>query len=53
VSLGDRAALRLFQEIAGKNRDKMERRDGVWQGLAFALSPQDYGRKSGVRPDLT
>jgi cardiolipin synthase A/B len=53
ASLDDRSALRLFQEIAGNNRDKMERHDGAWQGLAFALSPQDYGRNSGVKPDLT
>jgi phosphatidylserine/phosphatidylglycerophosphate/cardiolipin synthase-like enzyme len=53
AGLDDRAALRLFQEIAGKNRDRMERSDSAWQGLAFALSPQDYGRNSGVRPDLT
>jgi cardiolipin synthase len=51
--LDDRAALRLFQDIARRNRVKMERRESDWQGSAFALSPETYARKSGVTADLT
>ena len=51
--LDDRAALRLFQDIARSNRVKMERRAPDWQGLAFALSPETYARKSGVTAELT
>ena len=51
--LDDRAALRLFQDIARRNRVKMERRAPDWQGLAFALSPEAYARKSGVTAELT
>jgi cardiolipin synthase len=51
--LDDRAALRLFQDIARGNRVKMERREPDWRGLAFALSPETYARKSGVTADLT
>jgi phosphatidylserine/phosphatidylglycerophosphate/cardiolipin synthase-like enzyme len=51
--MDDRAALRLFQDIARSNRVKMERREPDWQGLAFALSPETYARKSGVTPELT
>jgi phosphatidylserine/phosphatidylglycerophosphate/cardiolipin synthase-like enzyme len=51
--LDDRAALRLFQDIARGNRSRMERREADWQGLAFALSPETYARKSGVKADLT
>jgi cardiolipin synthase len=43
----------LFQDIARSNRVKMERREPDWQGLAFALSPETYARKSGVTADLT
>jgi cardiolipin synthase len=31
----------------------MESRAADWQGLAFALSPEIYATKSGVKPDLT
>jgi cardiolipin synthase len=51
--LDDRAALQLFQDIARSNHVKMEKREPDWQGLAFALSPETYARKSGVRDDLT
>jgi cardiolipin synthase len=51
--MDDRAALRLFQDIARSNHVKMEKREPDWQGLAFALSPETYARKSGVRDDLT
>ena len=45
--MDDRAALRLFQDVARSNRRKMERREPDWQGLAFALSPETYGREIG------
>ena len=51
--MDDRAALRLFQDIARSNRVRMERREPDWQGLAFALSPETYAGKSGVTPELT
>lgn len=51
--LDDRAALRQFRDIARGNRLRLESRAPDWQGLAFALSPETYARKSGVKPDLT
>ena len=39
----DRAALRLFQEIAHENRRRREANDFEWQGLAFSLDPAGYG----------
>jgi cardiolipin synthase len=51
--MDDRAALRLFRDIACSNQRKMERRASDWKGLAFALSPKTYGRESGVKADLT
>ena len=45
AALDDRAALRLYQRIAGENRCRMQRDDHDWQGQAFALSPENYGRK--------
>jgi cardiolipin synthase len=51
--MDDRAALRLFSDIARANQGKMERREPDWKGLAFALSPEAYGRESGVKGDLT
>ena len=53
ASLDDRAALRQFRDIARGNRIRMESRAPDWQGLTFALSPETYARKSGVKPDLT
>lgn len=53
TAMDDRAALRLFQDIARANRARVESRTGDWQGLAFALSPETYARESGVKPDLT
>jgi cardiolipin synthase A/B len=35
----DRAALRLFRQIAADNRRKWDGESGEWQGLAFSLSP--------------
>jgi phosphatidylserine/phosphatidylglycerophosphate/cardiolipin synthase-like enzyme len=52
-AMDDRTALRLFQDIAAGNRRRMARRDGDWQGLAFALAPETYGLPTGVKPDLT
>ena len=51
--MDDRAALRLFRDMARSNREKMERRAPDWKGLAFALLPETYGRESGVKADLT
>ena len=51
--MDDRSALRLFHDIARSNRGRLERRQPDWQGHAFALSPETYGRESGVKPDLT
>ena len=53
ASLDDREALRQFRDIARGNRHRMESRTPDWQGLTFALSPETYARKSGVKPDLT
>ena len=53
AALDDRTALRQFRDIARGNRLKMESHAPEWQGLAFALSPETYARKSGVKPDLT
>ena len=56
-SADDRAALQMFRDIARANRDRLERRapdgQGLWQGLVFALTPETYGLRSGVQPDLT
>ena len=53
ASLDDRAALRQFRDIARGNRLRHgEPRAGL-AGAAFALSPETYARKSGVKPDLT
>jgi phosphatidylserine/phosphatidylglycerophosphate/cardiolipin synthase-like enzyme len=44
--LDDRVALRLYREIALRNRDRRARREPL-EGLAYALEPRDYGcRKS-------
>jgi phosphatidylserine/phosphatidylglycerophosphate/cardiolipin synthase-like enzyme len=53
ASLDDRGALQQFRDIARDNRLRMESRAADWQGLTFALSPETYARKSGVKPDLT
>ncbi len=44
--LDDRAALRLYRRVAHDNKLRGESRDFDWQGLAFALSPDAYGRSS-------
>ncbi|CAN5910850.1 hypothetical protein BH11PSE3_BH11PSE3_31460 [soil metagenome] len=51
--LSGREALRLFRAMALANRRQMEARQPDWQGRVFGLSPQDYGRETGVKPDLT
>jgi len=43
-ALSDREALRLYRQIALRNRLANENNDDAWQGLAFALDPADYGR---------
>jgi phosphatidylserine/phosphatidylglycerophosphate/cardiolipin synthase-like enzyme len=44
AQLDDRAAFRLYRRVAHDNSLKWERRDFDWQGLAFALSADAYGR---------
>jgi cardiolipin synthase A/B len=41
--LDDRAALRLYRQIAQENRRRQEAGDFAWQGLAFTLDPAAYG----------
>ena len=41
--LDDRAALRLYQQVAKGNRRKRDWGDFEWQGLAFSLDPANYG----------
>ena len=52
-SFDDRAALRLFKDVARANRRRMEAGEADWQGFVFGLSPETYGRKTGVKADLT
>jgi cardiolipin synthase A/B len=44
ADLDDRAALALYRQVARENRLGINQRDFIWQGLAFALSPSDYGK---------
>jgi phosphatidylserine/phosphatidylglycerophosphate/cardiolipin synthase-like enzyme len=46
ANMEDRAAHELYRRVAGENSIKWERRDPNWQGIAFALSPAGYARKS-------
>lgn len=41
--LDDRAALRLYREIAAGNRRRRDRGDAAWRGLAYRLDPATYG----------
>jgi len=41
--IDDRAALRLYRQVAKENRRKRELGDSEWQGLAFSLDPAAYG----------
>jgi cardiolipin synthase len=43
AQLDDRAALRLYREVARENRRKRDSGDVDWQGLAFRLDPSRYG----------
>jgi cardiolipin synthase len=42
AGVDDRAALRLYREIARENRRRREANDCKWQGLAFSLDPAAY-----------
>jgi phosphatidylserine/phosphatidylglycerophosphate/cardiolipin synthase-like enzyme len=50
AALDDRAALRLYRRIARENRCRLKKDDHDWQGQAFALSPEKYGRKPDEVP---
>ena len=39
----DRAALRLYRQVAKENRQKRDIGNSEWQGLAFSLDPATYG----------
>jgi cardiolipin synthase A/B len=41
--LDDRAALRLYREVAIANRDRREAGHSQWQGLAFKMDARLYG----------
>lgn len=41
--LDDRAALRLYREVAIANRDRLAAGQSQWQGLAFKMDPRLYG----------
>jgi cardiolipin synthase A/B len=43
AGVDDRAALRLYREIARENRRRGDANDFKWQGLAFSLDPATYG----------
>jgi phosphatidylserine/phosphatidylglycerophosphate/cardiolipin synthase-like enzyme len=43
AALDDRAALRLYREIARANARRRDANDSGWQGLAFSLDPAMYG----------
>jgi hypothetical protein len=43
AGIDDRAALRLYREIARENRRRRDANDFNWQGLAFSLDPARYG----------
>lgn len=43
--MSDAGALRLFRRIASDNRRRHECRDPNWQGLAFSLNMETYGRE--------
>lgn len=44
--LDDEAALRLFRQIADENRERHDRGDPQWQGLAFRLDGATYGQQA-------
>jgi phosphatidylserine/phosphatidylglycerophosphate/cardiolipin synthase-like enzyme len=47
--LKDRAALRLFREVAQQNRRRFDGGDHEWQGLAFSLDPALYASADQAR----
>jgi phosphatidylserine/phosphatidylglycerophosphate/cardiolipin synthase-like enzyme len=44
-AMGDTDALRLFRRLAHENRQRHERRDPNWQGLAIRLDAATYGQE--------
>jgi phosphatidylserine/phosphatidylglycerophosphate/cardiolipin synthase-like enzyme len=42
--LDDRAALRLYRQVAVENRRRRDAGQSEWQGMAFSLDPGAYGR---------
>lgn len=44
--LDDGAAQRLFRQIADENRERHDRGDPNWQGLAFRLDVATYGQQA-------
>ena len=43
--MDDTEALLLFRRIARENRQRHERSDPNWQGLAFSLAMATYGQE--------
>jgi cardiolipin synthase A/B len=43
AQMDDRAALRLYRQVARENRRRWDAGDAHWQGLAFSLDPATYG----------
>jgi hypothetical protein len=43
--MDDTGALLLFRRIARENRQRHERSDPNWQGLAFSLDVATYGQE--------
>jgi hypothetical protein len=43
AGIDDRAALRLYREVARENRRRRGANDFKWQGQAFSLDPALYG----------
>jgi len=43
VNLDDRAALRLYREVAIANRKRRDAGDSQWQGLVFKMDAASYG----------
>ena len=39
----DVAALRAFGGVTSRNRERFEKGDAAWQGIAFRLDPSSYG----------
>jgi hypothetical protein len=41
--LDDRAALRLYRQVALANRKKRDSGNSQWHGLVFRMDPASYG----------